>query len=103
MFSQNIKMFRSWKIKQKKTKYHTTSLERLYLTQTLSHLGRTYNTLRSKIYKIYSIIYNGQRACSVLKATPSEKTKLYLTKKLSEIEIKLKRIEEEKDYTSDNR
>ena len=35
--------------------------------------------------------------------TPSEKTKLYLTKKLSEIEIKLKRIKEEKNYNSDNR
>ena len=38
-----------------------------------------------------------------VKITPSEKTKLYLTKKLSEIEIKLKKNEEEKDYNSDNR
>ena len=38
-----------------------------------------------------------------VKITPSEKTKLYLTKKLSEIEIKLKRMKEEKDYNSDNR
>ena len=38
-----------------------------------------------------------------VRITPSEKTKLYLTKKLSEIEIKLKKNEEEKDYNSDNR
>ena len=31
-----------------------------------------------------------------MKITPSEKTKLYLTKKLSEIEIKLKRNEKRK-------
>ena len=31
-----------------------------------------------------------------LKSTPSEKTKLYLTKKLSEIEIKLKRTKKKK-------
>ena len=30
------------------------------------------------------------------KITPSEKTKLYLTKKLSEIEIKLKRMKKKK-------
>ena len=32
-----------------------------------------------------------------VKSTPSEKTKLYLTKKLSEIEIKLKRTKKKKD------
>ena len=31
-----------------------------------------------------------------VKITPSEKTKLYLTKKLSEIEIKLKRMKKKK-------
>ena len=38
-----------------------------------------------------------------VRITPSEKTKLYLTKKLSEIEIKLKRMKKKKDYNSDNR
>ena len=38
-----------------------------------------------------------------MKVSPSEKTKLYLNKKLSEIETKLKKNEEEKDYNSDNR
>ena len=37
-----------------------------------------------------------------VRITPSEKTKLYLTKKLSEIEIKLKRMKKKK-YNSDNR
>ena len=36
-----------------------------------------------------------------VKITPSEKPELYLTKKLSEIEIKLKRMKK-KDYNSDN-
>ena len=47
-----------------------------------------------KIYVIYMM------DSEQLKITPSEKTKLYLTKRLSEIEIKL---ENEKDYNSDHR
>ena len=44
----------------------------------------------NKIYVLY--IMDSEQ----VKITPSEKTKLYLTKKLSEIEIKLKRTEKKK-------
>ena len=43
-----------------------------------------------KIYVIYIMDIEH------VKITPSEKTKLYLTKKLSEIEIKLKRMKKKK-------
>ena len=48
---------------------------------------------RFSLENIHITLYNGQKACS---ASASEKTKLYLTKKLSEIEIKLKRSEKKK-------
>ena len=48
--------------------------------------------IRIKIYAIYIYIMDSEQ----LKNTPSEKTKSYLTKKLSEIEIKLKKMKKKK-------